>query len=124
MASEYSGIYYGRPYAPLSILMHKMTNNTVELIEAHAPDRFGVQMITSPLRICCGIRLENLPRITTEQLYLRKMYIPNRQTASPIKLGYTPGNLYADNVYTVNDKNYLCLQDGWYSFFVEVEDQN
>lgn len=123
MGSEYSGIYYGRPYAPLSIFMHKMTNRTADFIEVPNPDMFGVQMITSPSRICCGVRLENLPRITTEQLYLRKMYIPNRQTASPIKLGYTPGNLYADNVYTVNDKNYLCLQDGWLSFFVEVEDQ-
>lgn len=119
-----SGIYYGASYVPLSIAMHRMNNPTVDFTGNTIPDRFGVQMITSSSRISCGIRLDNLPRITTEQLYLRKMYIPNRQTASPIKLGYTPGNLYADSVYVVNDKNYMCLQDGWCSFFVEVEDQN
>lgn len=124
MATVNSSVYYGYQYIPSSTFMHRMNNPTVGSSGSIAPDNFGVQMISSSTRICCGVRLENLPRITTEQLYLRKMYIPNRQTASPIKLGYTPGNLYADAVYAVNDKNYLCLQDGWYSFFVEVEDQN
>lgn len=125
MNSVNAGVYYGVQYVPSSIFMHMMNNPTYDNNNSNnIPYNFGVQMNTSSSRIYCGIRLDNLPRITTEQLYLRKMYIPNRQTASPIKLGYTPGNLYADNVYTVNDKNYLCLQDGWYSFFVEVEDQN
>lgn len=124
MSNANSGVYYGYQYMPLPIFMHKMSSPSTLVSGSVAPDNFGVQMISSSTRISCGVRLENLPRITTEQLYLRKMYIPNRQTASPIKLGYTPGNLYADAVYSVNDKNYLCLQDGWYSFFVEVEDQN
>ena len=124
MNSINASIYYGVSYVPSSTFMHRMNNPTYDDNSNNNPYNFGVQMATSSSRIYCGIRLDNLPRITTEQLYLRKMYIPNRQTASPIKLGYTPGNLYADNVYTVNDKNYLCLQDGWYSFFVEVEDQN
>ena len=124
MATVNASVYYGYQYIPSSTFMHRMNNPTVGSSGSIAPDNFGVQMISSSTRICCGVRLENLPRITTEQLYLRKMYIPNRQTASPIKLGYTPGNLYADAVYAVNDKNYLCLQDGWCSFFVEVEDQN
>lgn len=119
-----ASVYYGVSYVPSSTFMHRMNNPTYDDTSNNTPYNFGVQMATSSSRIYCGIRLDNLPHITIEQLYLRKMYMPNRQTASPIKLGYTPGNLYADNVYTVNDKNYLCLQDGWYSFFVEVEDQN
>ena len=121
MDSAYSGLYYNSTsYSPIAIIMHVMSSKDADTV--YNPDEFG--LITSVTRVACGIRLENFPRITTEQLYLRKMYIPNRQTASPIKLGYTPGNLYADAVYSVNDKNYLCLQDGWYSYFVEVEDQN
>lgn len=127
MGSVSSNVYSGYQYVPLPIGMHVMSCSTAESSSTStyvAPDRFGVQMNNSTTRISCGVRLENFPRITTEQLYMRKMYIPNRQTASPIKLGYTPGNLYANAVYAVNDKNYLCLQDGWYSYFVEVEDQN
>lgn len=120
MDSAYSGLYYNvTNYGPIAVIMHVMSSNNVDSV--YTPTAFG--LITSVSRVACGIRLENFPRITTEQLYLRKMYIPNRQTASPIKLGYTPGNLYQDAVYTVNDKNYLCLQNGWYSFFVEVADQ-
>ena len=121
MDSAYSGFYYNTTnYCPIAVIMHVMSSTDADSV--HITDEFG--LITSVSRVACGIRLENFPRITTEQLYLRKMYIPNRQSASPIKLGYTPGNLYADAVYSVNDKNYLCLQDGWYSYFVEVEDQN
>lgn len=120
MNSEYSGLYYNTSnYSPIAVIMHVMSSIAVDSV--YTPTEFG--LITSVSRVACGIRLENFPRITTEQLYLRKMYIPNRQTASPIKLGYTPGNLYQDAVYTVNDKHYLCLQDSWYSFFVEVADQ-
>lgn len=120
MSTTGTGMYYNTSnYIPIAIIMHAMSSNYADVVAI--PDKFG--FITSVNRVACGIRLDNLPRITTEQLYLRKMYIPNRQTASPIKLGYTPGNLYQDAVYTVNDKNYLCLQDGWYSYFVEVSDQ-
>ena len=120
MGSAYSGLYYNvTSHCPIAVIMHVMSSRDADSV--YTPDEFG--LITSVSRVACGIRLENFPRITTEQLYLRKMYIPNRQTASPIKLGYTPGNLYQDAVYTVNDKHYLCLQDSWYSFFVEVADQ-
>lgn len=120
MDSEYSGVYYDSTYySPVAIIMHVMSSRNADDVGIY--NAFG--LITSVSRVACGIRLDNFPRITTEQLYLRKMYIPNRQTTSPIKLGYTPGNLYQDAIYTVNDKHYLCLQDGWYSFFVEVADQ-
>lgn len=120
MDSASVGVYYNATMSsPRAINMHMMSSTDADALRID--DEFG--LITSVRRVACGIRLDNLPRITTEQLYLRKMYIPNRQTGSPIKLGYTPGNLYADAVYTVNNKNYLCLQNGWYSFFVEVADQ-
>lgn len=120
MDSAYAGLYYNTSnYPPIAVIMHMMSSTDANVVSID--NEFG--LITSVSRVACGIRLENFPRITTEQLYLRKMYIPNRQTASPIKLGYTPGNLYQDVVYTVNDKHYLCLQDSWYSFFVEVADQ-
>lgn len=120
MNSANTGLYYNTSnYLPIAVIMHVMSSKEADIV--YTNEEFG--LITSVSRVACGIRLENFPRITTEQLYLRKMYIPNRQTASPIKLGYTPGNLYQDAVYTVNDKHYLCLQDSWYSFFVEVADQ-
>lgn len=80
-------------------------------------------MEISANRLYCGITHVNLPRISREQLYLRKMYIPNRQTSAPIKLAYTPGMLYQDAVYTVNDKHYVNLQGAWRSLMVEVSDQ-
>lgn len=119
MNGPYVGVYNSTIYSPVAIIMHVMSSSNADAVGIY--NAFG--LITSVSRIACGIRLENFPRITTEQLYLRKMYIPNRQTASPIKLGYTPGNLYQDAIYTVNDKHYLCLQNSWYSFFVEVADQ-
>ena len=125
MSSSGVGPYQNNAnYCPVSNFMHMMSKDDSSMSSTNTNSDFGVQMNTTDNRVLCGVRLENFPRITTDQLYLRKMYIPNRQTASPIKLGYTPGNLYADAVYTVNDKNYLCLQNGWYSYFVEVEDQN
>lgn len=112
-------------YNPVAVRMHRMC------VTSNAPDAVGnqgalermMETDTSSSRVICCNTLWNFPRVTTEQLYLRKMYIPNRVTASPVKLGYTVGNLYADAVYTVNDKHYLCLSDGWCSYFVEVSDQ-
>ena len=111
-------------YSPVAVRMHRMC---VDDNFSDTPANQGaldIMMETDTSRVICCNTLWNFPRVTTEQLYLRKMYIPNRVTASPVKLGYTPGNLYQDAVYAVNDKNYLCLKDGWCSYFVEVEDQN
>lgn len=110
-------------YSPVAVRMHRMcvsNNNSESAANQGVLDRM---METDEARVICCNTLWNFPRVTTEQLYLRKMYIPNRVTASPVKLGYTPGNLYQDAVYAVNDKHYLCLKDGWCSYFVEVSDQ-
>lgn len=110
-------------YSPVAVRMHRMcvANNT--LGADYSQDSLDKMMETDTSRVICCNTLWNFPRISTEQLYLRKMYIPNRTTASPVKLGYTVGNLYTDAVYTVNDKHYLCLKNGWCSYFVEVSDQ-
>ena len=110
-------------YSPVAVRMHRLCvsgNDSDTTANQPALERM---MATDTSRVICCNTLWNFPRVTTEQLYLRKMYIPNRQTASPVKLGYTVGNLYTDAVYTVNDKHYLCLKDGWCSYFVEVSDQ-
>ena len=65
------------------------------------------------------------PRIANNELYIKKFYVPMTYpaVASPIKIGYTPGKLNAENVYSLNGKNYVCLNNGLIGLFVEVEDQ-
>ena len=65
------------------------------------------------------------PRIANNELYIKKFYVPMTYPAiaSPIKIGYTPGKLNAENVYSLNDKTYVCLNNGVIGLFVEVADQ-
>ena len=65
------------------------------------------------------------PRIANNELYIKKFYVPMTYpaVASPIKIGYTPGKLNAENVYSLNGKNYVCLNNGVIGLFVEVENQ-
>lgn len=65
------------------------------------------------------------PRIANNELYIKKFYVPMTYpaVASPIKIGYTPGKLNAENVYSLNGKNYVCLNNGVIGLFVEVADQ-
>lgn len=65
------------------------------------------------------------PRIANNELYIKKFYVPMTYPAiaSPLKFGYTPGKLNAENVYSLNGKNYVCLNNGVIGLFVEVEDQ-
>lgn len=65
------------------------------------------------------------PRILNNELYIKKMYIPATYpaVASPVKIGYTPGVLYAGTVYQLGSKYYLSLCNGVYGYFVEVADQ-
>ena len=109
-------------YVPTSILCHKM---------------FLCQQINTndiPLDISGGIEVTALtptvtahgfPRIGNNELYVKKMYVPMTYPAiaSPVKIGYTPGKLNAENVYSLNGKNYVCLNNGVIGLFVEVEDQ-
>ena len=65
------------------------------------------------------------PRIANNELYIKKFYVPMTYpaVASPLKIGYTPGKLNAENVYSLNGKNYVCLNNGVIGLFVEVADQ-
>lgn len=65
------------------------------------------------------------PRILNNELYIKKQYIPATYpaVASPVKIGYTPGVLYAGTVYQLAGKYYLSLCNGVYGYFVEVADQ-
>ena len=65
------------------------------------------------------------PRILNNELYIKKQYIPAAYpaVASPVKIGYTPGVLYAGTVYQLGSKYYLSLCNGVYGYFVEVADQ-
>lgn len=71
----------------------------------------------------CDIAAANFPRIDSDELYLRKIYIGNTRNIAPILVSYTPGTLYSKSVYSVNGKYYLCLQNGWSSYMIEVSDQ-
>lgn len=64
-----------------------------------------------------------LPRIDSDELYLKKVYHPNTRNTAPVKFAYTPGYLEAKSVYGVNSKYFLCLGNGWASYLIEVADQ-
>jgi hypothetical protein len=69
--------------------------------------------------------LYGFPRIKNDELYIKKMYIPMTYPAiaSPVKVGYTPGILYAGTVYQLNGKYYLSITQGVIGYFIEVADQ-
>ncbi len=69
--------------------------------------------------------LYGFPRIMNNELYIKKMYIPMTYPAiaSPVKVGYTPGILYAGTVYQLNGKYYLSIVQGVIGYFIEVADQ-
>lgn len=107
---------------PTSILCHRVgvsgdLNSTTELVSpATGITGAGCAPTISPFLF---------PRIANNELYIKKMYVPMTYPAvtSPVKIGYTPGKLNAENVYSLNDKTYVCLNNGVIGLFVEVEDQ-
>lgn len=66
------------------------------------------------------------PQISNTELYIRKMYVPMTRpaVASPVKIGYTPGQIQQGAVYSVKGKYYVALKTGIISYFVEVADQD
>ncbi len=125
--------YYLRPYSysPWNnisgtnmctmILMHSL--GAVELssnTEVNNPANGMNTNAASPAYSAYGF-----PRILNNELYIKKQYIPATYpgVASPVKIGYTPGVLYAGTVYQLGSKYYLSLCNGVYGYFVEVEDQ-
>ena len=110
--------------SPVPIRMHLLSFSSARADDTNSQNDAEINMTnSSDTRVMCGKSFLNLPRISSDQLYLRKIYVPNRQTSAPVKLAYTPGMLYQDAVYTVNDKHYVCLQGAWRTYMVEVSDQ-
>lgn len=111
-------------YSPTSILCHLIGSarsiysyiNTLVDTNSDGLEASGNMPTVGPLM---------LPRIANNELYIKKMYVPMTYpaVASPVKIGYTPARLNAENVYSLNDKTYVCLNNGVIGLFVEVEDQ-
>ena len=117
-------------YFPTSILCHRLalrdgtlpTSNVTEgLLKLPLQDTASMAS-TGALPACTPY---GFPRIGNSELYIRKMYVPmtHPAVASPVKIGYTPGQIQQGAVYSVKGKYYVALKTGIISYFVEVADQ-
>lgn len=108
--------------------------NMSTMINMHALGRFEVLNTATVSNPANGMSADaaapaysayGFPRILNNELYIKKQYIPATYpaVASPVKIGYTPGVLYAGTVYQLGSKYYLSLCNGVYGYFVEVADQ-
>lgn len=114
-------------YFPTSILCHRpaLLYGTIgtDYQLYGAPLNFESSMAsTGALPACTPY---GFPRISNSELYIRKMYVPMTRpaVASPVKIGYTPGQIQQGAVYSVKGKYYVALKTGIISYFVEVADQ-
>jgi hypothetical protein len=116
-----------RDYFPTSILCHRLALRDGDV---NGPDSLqnsplqGTDSMasTGALPACTPY---GFPRIGNSELYIRKMYVPMTRpaVASPVKIGYTPGQIQQGAVYSVKGKYYVALKTGIISYFVEVADQ-
>ena len=118
------GILNNESYSPTSILCHLI--GSARTIYAYL-DSF-VDTNSNGLEAAGNMPTVGplmFPRIANNELYIKKFYVPMTYpaVASPIKIGYTPGKLNAENVYSLNGKNYVCLNNGVIGLFAEVADQ-
>lgn len=118
---------YAREHFPTSILCHRtamlygVADNTGSLYSL--PFQGTESMVsTGGIPACTPY---GFPRISNSELYIRKMYVPMTRpaVASPVKIGYTPGQIQQGAVYSVKGKYYVALKTGIISYFVEVADQ-
>lgn len=113
---------------PTSILCHRLTltegkSTTAATGVTSAPLNTTSSMASTGVLPACTPY--GFPRIGNSELYIRKMYVPMTRpaVASPVKLGYTPGQIQQGAVYAVKGKYYVALKTGIMSYFVEVTDQ-
>lgn len=113
--------YDSGTYMCTMILMHAM--GRLDLIDNTAVSNPANGMSAEPA--APAYSAYGFPRILNNELYIKKQYIPATYpaVASPVKIGYTPGVLYAGTVYQLGSKYYLSLCNGVYGYFVEVTDQ-
>lgn len=125
--------YYLRS-APHSAWFYGYGQNMSTMILMHALGRSEMSStatVSNPANgmsadaACPAYSAYGFPRILNNELYIKKQYIPATYpaVASPVKIGYTPGVLYAGTVYQLGSKYYLSLCNGVYGYFVEVADQ-
>lgn len=121
---SYDPIFWGNMSTPSNFAYNRSALYTIPPIGSHElnfVNKLYKSMLTERLafwEIDAG-----LPRIDSDELYLKKVYHPNTRNTAPVKFAYTPGYLAAKSVYGVNDHYYLCLGNGWASYMIEVEDQ-
>ena len=125
--------YRGRPYNGLAWGGSTAQNNFMTCVTIYGINKTGMRYdyniennnffsdVTYPTMLAFGF-----PRIKNGELYMRKQYIPMTYPAvfSPVKLGYTTGLLQGGSVYNINTRNFVCLNNGLYGYFVEVFDQD
>lgn len=109
---------YGSVYPALH-LMNLQNINSISIASVQTQYATGLQ--NNKLIPMAGTF--GFPRVNSNELYIRKQYIPCTQIASPIKIGYTPGTITEDKVYSINNKYYLSLNTGYWSYFVEIAEQ-
>lgn len=115
-------------YFPTSILCHRLAlrdgavNGSPDSLRYLPLQGTDSMASTGALPACTPY---GFPRIGNSELYIRKMYVPMTRpaVASPVKLGYTPGQIQQGAVYSVKGKYYVALKTGIISYFVEVADQ-
>lgn len=116
--------FNNEPYSPTSILCHMIGSaRTIYEYLDYFVDTNSNGLTASGNMPTVGPLM--LPRIANNELYIKKFYVPMTYpaVASPVKIGYTPARLNTENVYSLNDKTYVCLNNGVIGLFVEVEDQ-
>lgn len=114
-------------YFPTSILCHRLALrdgavNSFDSLQYSPLQGTDSMASTGALPACTPY---GFPRIGNSELYIRKMYVPMTRpaVASPVKIGYTPGQIQQGAVYAVKGKYYVALKTGIISYFVEVADQ-
>lgn len=134
-------LQYGMNYSPYYLRSATSTpwqsyfgTGVSTMINMHAMGTLEIQSTTAVSNPVNGMSADvaspaysayGFPRVLNNELYIKKQYIPATYpaVASPVKIGYTPGVLYAGTVYQLGSKYYLSLCNGVYGYFVEVADQ-
>lgn len=123
-AMSYDPIYWGNTVSYSNFAYSQAASYAIPPIGSHMLIKV-YQLYKSMLtdRLAIWEIDAGLPRIDSDELYLKKVYHPNTRNTAPVKFAYTPGYLAAKSVYGVNSKYYLCLGNGWASYLIEVADQ-
>lgn len=121
---SYDPFFWGNMASGFGFTYSQFTEAATPAIWSHMlikTSKLYRSMLTDRL-VFCDIDA-GLPRVDSDELYIKKVYHPNTRNTAPVKFAYTPGYLAVKSVYGVNSKYYLCLGNGWASYVIEVADQ-